>query len=248
MSYLFSPQGHEAIAALLARRPLLAFDFDGTLAPIVGHPDDVCVPRAVAAALRALSALRPVAVVTGRSVTDVRARLGFDPAYVVGNHGAEGLPGEQVDRHGQLDALRHRLRRLASQLQHHGVMVEDKGGSLALHYRLAHDRAGALSAIESALDGLEAPLNRFGGKLVVNVVPADAPDKGDAVRRLLAHAGCDCALFVGDDINDEAVFRIALPDWLTVKIGRDEAGSQARFWLESIDEVVVLLELLNSGD
>lgn len=248
MIALLSPAGREAIDALLARRPLLAFDFDGTLAPIVDHPDDARVPPPVAAALRALSARRPVAVVTGRSVADVRARLGFDPAYVVGNHGAQGLPGVPQDRGAQLDALRHRLRRLAHRLQRRGVTVEDKGGSLALHYRRAPDPALALAAIDAALEGLDERLATFGGKLVMNVVPADAPDKGDAVLRLVAHAGCDCALFVGDDVNDEAVFRVAAPDWLTVRIGDDGAASQARFGLDSIDGVVALLELLRAHE
>lgn len=244
MRHLFSPAGHEAIDALLARRPLLAFDFDGTLAPIVGHPDDVCVPAAVSSALRGLAVQRPVAVITGRSVADVRPRLGFDPAYVVGNHGAEGLPGAHLDRRALLDPLRRQLCRELRKLQRHGVMVEDKGGSLALHYRLAADRPGALRAIEAVLAGLDERLETFGGKLVMNVVPAASPDKGDAVTHLLAHAGCDCALFIGDDVNDEAVFRIAEADWVTVRIGPDGVESQARFCLASSDEVVELLQLL----
>ena len=56
----------------------------------------------------------------------------------------------------------------------------------------------------------------------------------------------DIALFVGDDVNDEAVFRIAAPDWLTVRVGRDAIESRARFCLEAIDEVAVLLALLRS--
>lgn len=248
MNYLFSPDGDAAIDALLAaRRPLLAFDFDGTLAPIVGHPDDVCVPQAVRDALRGLAARRTVAVITGRSVADVRPRLGFDPAYVVGNHGAEGLPGAQADRRHLLEPVRRQLCRQTRLLQRHGVMVEDKGGSLALHYRLAADRPGALRAIESVLAGLDGSLQTFGGKLVVNVVPTASPDKGDAVMQLVSHAGCDNVLFIGDDVNDEAVFRIAAPDWLTVRIGCEATDTKARFVLRSSDEVVELLERLHEG-
>jgi trehalose 6-phosphate phosphatase len=253
MSYLFSPAGMQAIDALLsARSPLLAFDFDGTLAPIVGHPDDVSVPQAVREALRGLAALRTVAVITGRSVDDVRPRLGFEPAYLVGNHGAEGLPGAQADRRHLLDSVRKHLCRQMRLLQRHGVMVEDKGGSLALHYRLAGDRPGALRAIESVLAGLDSSLETFGGKLVMNVVPAASPDKGDAVMHLVAHAGCDTVLFIGDDVNDEAVFRIAAPDWVTVRIGCDATDTKAKFVLRSSDQVVELLERmrkrLDGGD
>ena len=92
MEPFFSPAGDAALAQFLARRPLLAFDFDGTLAPIVSRPDDARVPDTLAAMLARLAGLAPVAIVTGRQVDDVRPRLGFTPTYVVGNHGAPGSP------------------------------------------------------------------------------------------------------------------------------------------------------------
>ena len=87
MQHLFSPKGEAALAALLRLQPLMAFDFDGTLAPIVAHPTDARIPPAVLTRLRALAQRLPVAIVTGRSVADVRARLGFEPHFVIGNHG-----------------------------------------------------------------------------------------------------------------------------------------------------------------
>src|SRR5207253_731178 len=89
MKHLFDPEGRRALQAALQARPLLAFDFDGTLAPIVERADDARVAAEDAQRLDALSRLRPVAVVTGRSVADVTRRLGFSPQFVVGNHGAE---------------------------------------------------------------------------------------------------------------------------------------------------------------
>ena len=89
MRHLFSIEGEQALESVMRQRPLLAFDFDGTLAPIVARPDQAHVPDAVAHGLAELSRALPVAVVTGRSVADVRARLGFQPRWVIGNHGAE---------------------------------------------------------------------------------------------------------------------------------------------------------------
>src|SRR5690349_4491226 len=89
MQPLFSPAGEAAIAATLADSPLVAFDFDGTLAPIVAHPDDAQVLPALAPRLERLAGLLPLAIVSGRSVEDVRKRLTFMPRFVVGNHGAE---------------------------------------------------------------------------------------------------------------------------------------------------------------
>jgi len=243
MRHLFSDAGQAALAAVMAREPLLAFDFDGTLAPIVARPDDARVPQEVSLGLAALARRLPVAVITGRSLADVRGRLGFEPRYIVGNHGAEEAddapPPEACHA---LDTLRRRIDVNWDVLRAHGVDVEDKRFSLALHYRLAPDAGEALLCIEELLQGMDPGLRRFGGKCVVNVVPAGLPDKGAALATLVRRAGASAALFVGDDVNDEAVFIRAEPDWLTVKIGREDPLSQAMFFLDSDNELAVVLE------
>jgi trehalose 6-phosphate phosphatase len=77
----------------------------------------------------------------------------------------------------------------------------------------------------------------FGGKCVVNVVPDNEPDKADAVERLVRRCDSAGAIFVGDDVNDEVVFVRSQPNWLTVRVGRDDAGSQAWYFLDGITEV-----------
>ena len=93
MRYLFSPQGESVLNRFIVRDTLLAFDFDGTLAPIVPHPDSASTPTSIGLAMKRLCEIATVAIITGRSVQDIRERLGFTPKYIVGNHGAEGLPG-----------------------------------------------------------------------------------------------------------------------------------------------------------
>jgi trehalose 6-phosphate phosphatase len=243
MRHLFCDDGQAALAAVMARRPLLAFDFDGTLAPIVARPDDVHVPAEVSQGLAGLAGQLPVAVITGRSVADVRDRLGFEPRYIVGNHGAEDPDiGPTPEAAHALDTLRRRIATHVDALDAHGVMVEDKHLSLALHYRLAPDAGAALLCIEDVLQGMDSGLRRFGGKCVVNVVAAGLPDKGDALASLVRRAGASAALFVGDDVNDEAVFVRADPDWLTVKIGREDPLSRAMFFLDSETELALLLQ------
>lgn len=238
--HLFSPAGEQALARLLRSRALLAFDFDGTLAPIVARPDDALVPTAIARRLTELSQRFPVAVVTGRSIADARPRLGFAPRYLLGNHGAEGLAWRPQSP--GLDRLRADLAPQAAALQALGVQLEDKGLSLALHYRLARDRQAALALIAELLRELPEDLASFGGKCVVNVVLRAAPDKGVAAQALLQHSGCETLLFVGDDVNDEVVFRIAQPHWLTVRIGPERAASGAMFFLAAHSEMASLLE------
>lgn len=247
MRHLFSEAGQAALAAVMARAPLLAFDFDGTLAPIVARPDDAHVPQEVSQGLSALARRLPIAVITGRSVADVRDRLGFAPRYIVGNHGAEEADSAPLpEACHALDTLRRRIDVNWDVLRGHGVDVEDKRFSLALHYRLAPDAGEALLCIEELLQGMDPGLRRFGGKCVVNIVPTGLPDKGDALAGLVRRAGASAALFVGDDVNDEAVFMRAEPDWLTVKIGREDPLSRAMFFLDSETELAVVLEQMQA--
>ncbi|OGB02564.1 MAG: trehalose-phosphatase [Burkholderiales bacterium RIFCSPHIGHO2_12_FULL_69_20] len=244
MQHLFSPDGEAALAAVMRLRPLMAFDFDGTLAPIVARPDDARISQAVGQRLRALAARLPVAIITGRSVADVRERLGFEPPFVIGNHGAED-PGDAAGtarRSAALAGLRDALQRQAGALAAAGVTVEDKGLSIAMHYRLSRERERAQALIAELLAPVQATLHVFGGKMVVNAMAADAPDKAHAVLSLVQRSGAAAAFFAGDDVNDESVFIAAPPHWLTLRIGRDDPGSRARFGLDGPQEMALLLE------
>jgi len=244
MQHLFTLKGEAALAAVLRLQPLMAFDFDGTLAPIVARPDNARISIAVATRLKALSARLPVAIVTGRAVADVRERLGFEPQFIIGNHGAEGTasPATAGVRADVLDRLRDTLTAHADVLQAAGVAVEDKGLSLALHYRLSRDRERAQALITDLLQPEPAGLRIFAGKMVVNAVPADAPDKAQAVHALVAQLGAAAAFFAGDDVNDEPVFASAPAHWFTLRVGREAPASQARFCLEGPQEMAMLLE------
>ncbi|MBK6470529.1 MAG: trehalose-phosphatase [Betaproteobacteria bacterium] len=248
MQHLFSPEGESALARTLQHRPLLAFDFDGTLTPIVARPNDAHLSKGVSARLAMLAAHLPVAIVTGRSIDDVRGRLGFEPRFIVGNHGAEeegrvAAAGEQSEA---LSRLRLRLRERLPALSAAGVTVEDKGHSMALHYRLSRTRERALQLITELLADHDDALRVFGGKLVVNVVPSVAPDKADAVRALVHRSGVVCAIFAGDDVNDEPVFATAPAGWLTIRVGRDDPRSKAQWFLDSPGEMALLLERMVS--
>src|SRR5256885_15297836 len=137
MRHLFTPDGRQALAAVMGRHPVLAFDFDGTLAPIVARPDQAHVPDAVAHGLAELSRALPVAVVTGRSVADVRARLGFQPRWVIGNHGAEDPDvGPPSAASQALDTLRHPIALPADAPVDSGRESADNRSPLAPPYRL----------------------------------------------------------------------------------------------------------------
>lgn len=245
MQPLFSAVGERALIDVMQRSPLLAFDFDGTLAPIVARPEQARMPDAWSDLLAQIAKLRPVAIVTGREVGDVLARLSFTPHYVVGNHGAEDPAGIlPTGSAARLDAVRRKLMRHAAQWVPLGIELEDKQFSLALHYRQAPDEAAARQCLDALLGRADSGLHVFHGKCVLNIAPADAPDKADAVASLVRRAGAGAALFAGDDVNDEPVFQRAPVDWLTLKVGRDGPPSSAQFFIDGEDEMERLLQRL----
>jgi trehalose 6-phosphate phosphatase len=242
MKRLFTPEGEAALQDTMRQRPLVAFDFDGTLAPIVARPADARVPAPVAHRLQRLAGRLPVAVVSGRSVHDVRRRLLFTPWRVIGNHGAEDEADAGAGSGAELMPARALLALHGGALRAAGVTVEDKALSIALHYRLASDTAAAQQAIDAVLDTLPPGLAVFGGKMVVNLVAARARDKADAVAALVTASGAPAAVFVGDDVNDEPVFARNEPSWLTVRIGQDDPHSQAQWFLDGPAELPHLLD------
>ncbi len=119
---------------------------------------------------------------------------------------------------------------------------------LGYHIVLVARSADRLEALARKLGSkahpLPADLSTLGGKAVVNVLQRSAPDKADAVLRLLALSACDTLLFAGDDVNDEPVFERARPDWVTVRIGSPEAVSRALYCLEDPAAMAQLLDLI----
>jgi trehalose 6-phosphate phosphatase len=234
-----------ALGALDPARSILAFDLDGTLAPLCQHPADARVPAATARRLDALARRWRVAVLTGRGVADARPRLGFEPAFVVGNHGAQ-RDGQPVDASlsAALDAWREHLHQQLGALATRGIAVEDKGLSLALHYRRAFDRCAARAWIAAAAHRLTDGVSISDGHCVVNISAAHAPDKGDALLALLHETGASNALVVGDDTNDEPAFAKAPGASVTVRVGRPIGPTAARHFLATQRDVDAVLAVV----
>jgi trehalose 6-phosphate phosphatase len=240
--YAFSPEGVACLAAVLAADPLLAFDIDGTLAPIVERPDEARLPDAVQDGLAELAQRYDIAVITGRSVDDARRMLSFTPRYLVGNHGIEGLPGVAMRpaEFARTVATWQDALAASEPLAAAGVTLEDKRYSLSLHYRRATNPAKAHRAIRDAVAGLEPIPRVIPGKAVVNLLPLGAPDKGDAIRALIEQTGCSSVLYVGDDDTDETVFGLNLPSVLTLRV-EPAADSAAALYLRDQCEVLTLI-------
>jgi trehalose 6-phosphate phosphatase len=230
-------------ALLRFARPgtLVALDFDGTLAPIVPDPDRAALRPATRALVERLARAYPCAVISGRARADVARRLrGIPLAAIVGNH---GLEAERSPR--RRSALVARWRRTLEErlLGLPGVLVEPKGLSLAVHYRHAPDPGRARARVLGAARALSGA-RLVGGKRVLNVLPAGAGDKGEALARTMDRLGCARAVYVGDDDTDEDVFSRRDPSRvLAIRVGR-RRGSAAPWFLRSQRDVDRLLRRL----
>ena len=122
-----------------------------------------------------------------------------------------------------------------------GVWVEDKGFSLAVHYRQSAQKAEARRRILAAARDLQH-VRVFGGKQVVNLVLDEAPHKGDALAAERDRLRCNWVLYVGDDDNDEDAFALG-GNVVPVRIGRKQR-SHARYYLRTQAEIDELLALL----
>ncbi|HKJ93919.1 MAG TPA: trehalose-phosphatase [Longimicrobiales bacterium] len=242
----------------LAGRMLVAVDFDGTLSPIVERPEDAAIVPAARAALSDLAARGDtvVAVVSGRSLADVRARVGLAGVFYAGNHGLE-IEGPGLERvHPAAASARPHLaaagRRLASELAAWpGVQVEDKGLTLSVHYRRADAGVGerVVAAARRVCDA--ASLRLTEGKKVVELRPAVDWDKGRATVFLLevVAPGGAPVLFIGDDRTDEDAFRALGQGGAGVLVSAaPPPDTAATAFVRSPAEVAALLRELARGD
>ena len=242
MKYLLTKANRLILARHLAAEVALVFDFDGTLAPIVSARKSAEMRPRTRRWFERVCELYPCAVISGRSRKDVIERMANAPVkYTVGNHGLE--PGENLARFERVvRVVTPKLARAFAAQP--GVQIEDKKYSLAVHYRESRHKRKALDAIESAVRALGEPMRIIGGKLVVNVVPAGAPHKGDAVLALIEKERADMALYVGDDITDEDVFALNQPSRLvSVRVGNTR-NSAAQYYLRDQPEIERLLAVL----
>lgn len=239
-------------------------DFDGTLAPIVDHPDEAAPAPGALEAVASLAEICEVAVLSGRALDDLQARLGSIPdgLLLVGGHGSEARrPDGTHEPLTDLEAGREVLDQLESSLrdlvdEDAGWMVERKSTSLAVHHRrVADDAVDALlptvrGRLEEATD--EGPgFVLLRGKAVLEL-KLRGIDKGRALAWLDEQAA-DRAdqlpgrppivpLVFGDDTTDEDAFEASLAIGGDAVLVADEpTATSARFRLRDPSRVVTLL-------
>ncbi len=220
---------------------LLAFDYDGVLAPLVTDPAGAQMRPTTKVLLRRLAHRYPVAVVSGRAWEDCARFVDGLVPTIVGNHGFElgravPVPASVARK---VRGWRRRLERALASVE--GIHFEDKRSTLAVHYGLSRAWRRAERTVYEAANQLEGT-RLIAGKKVLNVLPRDFPSKGDAVRLLVARCGCKGALYVGDDVTDEDAFKVGEPLVFGVHVGK--GPSLAPWRLASQKDVDRLMKLL----
>ncbi len=240
---ILAPSRAPLLRDLAASRLLVAFDYDGVLAPLTPAPGAHGMRPRTRRLLARVSRRYPVAVVSGRAYRDLARFVDGAAPVLVGNHGFElgravPIPREVRARvAGWRRELVHRLARVP------GVAVEDKGSTLSVHYGEAPGGKGAGAAVLAAARALHGA-RLVPGKKVVNVLPAHFPTKGDAVRELLERGGLETALYLGDDVTDEDAFALGRPAVVGVRVG--PGRTQAPFRLGDQGDVDELLARLGA--
>jgi trehalose 6-phosphate phosphatase len=231
------------------RQCALLLDIDGTIVDIAPTPTAVRVTPSLRAVLTRLVHLTggALALVSGRSLADIDRLFAPLRLAAIGGHGAEFRPlhdgvADSRDPRGLEPELRRRLRAISGS----GVVAEDKGFSIALHYRQAPEREAQVreAVAKICAEPWEAPLEILPGKAVIEIKHAGFT-KGTAVRELMARVPFKgrTPVFIGDDTTDESVFAI-LPelDGIGFSVGRAVAGvagcfdapASVRAWLERL--------------
>jgi trehalose-phosphatase len=247
----------------LAGRPLvLMLDIDGTLAPIAPHPSLARVPAETRRVIASLVA-RPqviVALVSGRGAQDARRLVGVEKLWTIGNHGAELMtPDGDISVDAAVASYAAPMAQTAAALGPlldplRGVVLENKTWTLSVHYRMADD--GVLPRLRGVVDRVVARngLRVTEGRMVLEIRPPVAVDKGTAIERLAGDLGAlrDGAslLFAGDDTTDEDAFRLLraeCPKAVTVQVG-GTVPTSAEFVVGSPDDIRLLLQRIARDD
>lgn len=218
-------------------------DIDGTLIDIAKTPDAVTIDTALLDLIARLyrESSGAVALVSGRSISDLEKLLGTPRLPLAGQHGLERRDAAgRLWMHAAPPAAKCTIKEALAPVlaQHSGLLLEDKGLTLALHYRQAPQlEYFAQRLMKQLAKDADAGLEVQQGKCVAEIKPSGI-DKGTAVAEYLAEAPFmgRHAVFIGDDLNDEHGFaEVNRLGGISIKVGK--GPSCARFRLPDVAAV-----------
>jgi trehalose-phosphatase len=235
-------------------RQLAVFlDYDGTLTPIVSHPEKSLLSDSTRQTLQALAMQAWVAILSGRDLDDVRQRVDIATITYGGSHGFDiagpgGLRKQVATQFlPELDMVEEELGKQLAEIA--GVRVERKRFSIAAHYRNVNE--SDVPKVERAVSEVAArhrELRKMDGKKVYELLPDIDWDKGKAVLWLLETPGLERAkvrpIYIGDDRTDEDAFRALGRRGVGILVSEQPRSTAARYALKDPSEVERFLRKL----
>lgn len=228
---------------------VLGLDYDGTLTPIVKRPELARLDNQTRQLLKSLchSHKLTLFVISGRTINDIRKLVGLRNIYYVGNHGFEIYqPGHGILRQYS-PVIRQQARKLnrhlVRNLSHiHGVLIENKGITLSIHYRNTHrNLVPAVQKMAQQTKRFITPEWRLSyGKKVIEIKPSFKKiNKGTTFKLVLREISNQNTLpvYIGDDKTDEDVFRVLRKKGISIYVGPRANKSCARFYLRDVSDV-----------
>ncbi|MDQ7783450.1 MAG: trehalose-phosphatase [Desulfomonilaceae bacterium] len=246
----------EILGRARGRRLACFLDYDGTLTPIVDNPQDAVLAEETRTALRKLSRVAFVAIVSGRGLNDVRRMVGLEDVYYAGSHGFEisgpdNIAEERAREYLQLlDAAETELTHAVRHIP--GTVVERKKYSVAMHFRKTpRERIGEVEETVDRVIAHHPQLRKSSGKKIFEVQPGLDWDKGKAVLWLMEtlgfhHPNDALPLYIGDDTTDEDAFAAIRDGGITIVVDSGQESS-AEYRLNDPEEVRRFLESLQEG-
>jgi len=262
LQYLFNAQDLIYSRLKSIAHLFLFSDYDGTLVPIAARPELAVLPPRRRELLQKLSRLSglTLGIISGRQLDEIKNLVQLEGIFYAGNHGLE-LEGPGLSLlYPEARATKPIIDQVASHLSEmlasiNGVIVENKGLTLSLHYRLVSE--AQVGVVEETFYHITRPLEEVGkvkvtqGKKVWEVRPPVDWDKGKAINLLLTQ--CQehperkeiLPIYLGDDVTDEDGFRaVAEYGGWGIFVGAKKPASQASYFLLSCQEVDRLLALV----
>lgn len=242
--------GWEEIARRVrkAEHVALLLDFDGTLAELRPFPSQVRLPKQARHALSRLAGCPRVnvAIISGRTLKDLRSKAGVPGVQCLGLHGWEQDGSPRILSKTILRQIkRARIAEVRQLRGLPGVWVEDKKAGFAVHFRAASSAVTRRlrKAFQIALKPYLMDVRVIRGEKTWEVLPCAVSGKGAAAKRLLAGLPrFTLPICVGDDTTDEEAFK-ELGEGITVRVGRPNR-TRARFWLRNPNEIYRFLQRL----
>ena len=257
MNYLFA-QWDKLKEKLNNKVILLFLDYDGTLTPIVETPDKAVISQNTKDLLDKLSTSPHcrVAIISGRSLSDIKAIVGLKDIIYAGNHGLE-IEGPKIKFESPISPrCRAILEHIKTELEEKlssikGAILEDKGLSLSIHFRMVNKKQiPQVKAIvhECAIPYLvRSKIKIKSGKMVLEIRLPLEWDKGKVVLWLLARQKFAMSerplipIYIGDDKTDEDAFKVLKNRGLTIFVGKPKP-SYAQYYLKDTREVTQFLK------